>query len=92
MPDYNVGFTVLAAGPAGSQQVRLLSDLPSEIFYPALGAAAKEEADANYVGTFQDPTGTNSSIIIAMDDRPGLRVQQWVGCLSHLLSPDTRLA
>lgn len=78
MPDYDVGFTVLAAGPAGGQQVRLLSDLISEIFYPALEATAKDEADSNYAGTFQDPTGINSSITIVTDDRPGLGVQQWI--------------
>ena len=78
MPDYNVGFTVLAAGTSNSLQVRVLSNLLSEIFYPALEAAAKEEAAANYAGTYQDPNGFNSSITIITDDRPGLGVQNWL--------------
>ena len=78
MPDYNVGFTVLAAGPAGPQQIRFLSDLLTEVFYPALEAAAKEEANSAYAGTFRDPTGINSSVTITTDDRPGLGLQQWI--------------
>jgi CubicO group peptidase (beta-lactamase class C family) len=35
MPDYNVGFTVLAAGKAGLPQVQVLSNMLAEIFYPA---------------------------------------------------------
>jgi hypothetical protein len=67
MPDYNVGYTVLAAGTSSTLQVRILSILLSETFYPAL------EAAANY----QDPNGANSSITIITDDRPGLGVQDW---------------
>ena len=78
MPDYNVGFTVLAAGTSSSLQVRVLSNLLSEIFYPALEAAAQEEANTNYAGTYQDPEGANSSITIITDDRPGLGVQDWL--------------
>jgi hypothetical protein len=78
MPDYDVGFTVLAAGPANSLQVNRLSDLISEIFYPALEAAAKEEANCNYAGTFRDPSGINSSVTVVTDDRPGLGLQQWI--------------
>jgi hypothetical protein len=78
MPDYNVGFTVLAAGQAGLQQVQVLSNMLAEIFYPALAAAAKEEANAIYAGTFQDPTGINSSVTIVTDCRPGLGVTQWI--------------
>lgn len=78
MPDYNVGFTVLAAGASGPQQVSVLSDLLTEVFYPALEAAAREEADDIYAGTFQDPNGLNSSMIIATDDRPGLGVEEWI--------------
>jgi Beta-lactamase len=78
MPDYDVGFTVLAAGPSSGPSVNRLSDLISEIFYPALEAAAKGEADSNYAGTFQDPTGINSTITIVTDDRPGLGLQQWI--------------
>ncbi len=78
MPDYNVGFTVLAAGASGPQQVPQLSNIVTDVFYPALEAAAKEEADAIYAGTFQDPHGVNSSIIISTDDQPGLGVQEWI--------------
>jgi CubicO group peptidase (beta-lactamase class C family) len=78
MPDYIVGFTVLAAGKAGLPQVQVLSNMLAEIFYPALEAAAKEEADANYAGTSQDPTGINSSVTVVTDGRPGLGVPQWI--------------
>lgn len=78
MPDYDVGFTVLAAGQSAAQSIPVLSDIISEIFYPALEAAAKEEAGAHYAGTYQDPVGVNSSITIITDDRPGLGIQQWI--------------
>ena len=78
MPDYDVGFSVLAAGPAALKQVLDLSDLLTSVFYTALEATAKEEASATYAGTFQDPTGTNSSITIITDDQPGLGVGRWI--------------
>lgn len=78
MPDYDVGFNVLAAGPASGTYINRLSDLISEIFYPALEAAAKAEADCTYAGTFRDPSGLNSSITVITDSRPGLGLQQWI--------------
>jgi Beta-lactamase len=78
MPDYDVGFSVLAAGSASLLSVNRLSDLISESFYPALEAAAKAEADYNYAGTFHDPSGINSSITVITDDRPGLGLRQWI--------------
>lgn len=90
MPDYDVGFSVLAAGPASLEQVVDLSDLLTRSFYTALEATAKEEASAIYAGTFRDPTGMNSSIDLVTDDQPGLRIRSWIFNGSHFpLLPTT---
>jgi len=77
MPDYNVGFTVLAAGQLSHNNVRILSDMLAAIFVPGLKAAAKEEAEQVYAGTYTGPIGTNSSMTVVTDDNPGLGITQW---------------
>ena len=78
-PDYRVGFTVLVAGGDSlnaSDASDILSDIIVSAMYPALEAAAKEEAATNYVGTYSSAE-TNSSITVTTDNYPGLHLTAW---------------
>jgi CubicO group peptidase (beta-lactamase class C family) len=78
LPDYDVGFTVLAAGLQTDANVRIISDILAAVFVPALEAAAKQEADQVYAGTYTGPAGTNSSLTVVTDGSPGLGVTRWM--------------
>jgi hypothetical protein len=82
IPDYNFGFSVLTAGLDGAATVvrSLIADIIGDIVLPAVEMAAKEEAEARFVGTFSAPhgSGLNTSITFVIDDYPGLRVSKFV--------------
>ncbi|KAL6252772.1 hypothetical protein RBB50_000491 [Rhinocladiella similis] len=76
VPDYNLGFTVLAAGDHPNSQVAPVRGTIVDIFYKAAEAAAKEQARRAFTGTFRS-TDRNSSITLAVDGGAGVKVQQW---------------
>jgi hypothetical protein len=78
LPDYDVGFTVLAAGLRSNANVRILSDILAAVYVPALEAAAKQEAQQIYAGTYTGTNGTSSSLTVVTDGKPGLGITQWV--------------
>lgn len=81
LPDYKVGFTVLAAGTGASPNVNILLNMLATIFVPALEVAAREEAQSVYAGSygFAGVEGTNSSMTIMVDNqKPGLGVTRLV--------------
>ena len=76
MPDFDVGFSVLAASTITANSVKnveILSDMIAQIFVSALEAAAKEEAHKNYAGTYTSKA-LNGSLTIATDNLPGLHI------------------
>ncbi|KAM0279895.1 hypothetical protein ACHAQH_004335 [Verticillium albo-atrum] len=78
VPDYDLVLTVLVAGPAQEATESLLQHFGSrfiERMVPPLQEAAKAEADIKYSGTYHD-AATNSTIVIATDDGPGLSVTE----------------
>ncbi|KAJ5176200.1 uncharacterized protein N7482_002077 [Penicillium canariense] len=77
-PDYDVGFTILAAGTDGHAKIALASDLISAALLPALKASAKNQAAQRFAGNYAATDGTNSSISITTDAGPGLLVTSWV--------------
>lgn len=80
LADYDVGFTVLAAGWQSHASIRVISDILAAVFVPALEAAARQEAEQVYAGTYAGPADTsNSSLTIAvMDGKPGLGITRWI--------------
>lgn len=81
LPDYNVGFTILAAGEETTALVAALTDTVANSLIPALESAAKEEADKVYTGTYSaqdNTTKTNSSLVLTVNGGPGLRLEQWI--------------
>lgn len=75
VPDYNVGFAILAADSVSSPDLNVHADVISEVFLPALEVVAKAEAAENLAGNYS--TGVNSSITIMVDDQAGLSVTSW---------------
>ncbi|KAK0735260.1 beta-lactamase/transpeptidase-like protein [Lasiosphaeria miniovina] len=79
LPDYDVGFSVLIAGPAipGNSNFNL-ADFIGVRLVPALEAAAREQANAKYAGDYRS-VSTNSSLrLTTQDDRPGLGIENWL--------------
>ena len=78
-PEHDFGFSVYAAGADATVQSSILADLVTATWIPAFEAAAREQAEADYVGTYSssDPN-LNSSITITLDGRPGLGIQSWI--------------
>ncbi|KIX99217.1 uncharacterized protein Z520_04793 [Fonsecaea multimorphosa CBS 102226] len=100
IPDFEVGLTVLAAGPPSNSVVPIISNLFSAILVPALETAAREEAKNSLVGTYscKKPGGVESSITLMIDDtnpgQGGLSISRWVSngqdmmhVLANLLPP-----
>ena len=88
LPDYNVGFTVLAAGTEASTNVNVLSNMMAAVLVPALEAAAREEAQSVYAGTYglAGAGGANSSMTVLVDDqKPGLGVTRLVNNGTNIL-------
>ena len=74
VPDLEIGFTVLTAGAAVSNDVDLLSNLLSKVIVPAAEEAARQEARSIYAGTY---VGTYGSIQVLVDNGPGLKIGNW---------------
>ncbi|KAI1130611.1 beta-lactamase/transpeptidase-like protein [Nemania abortiva] len=78
LPDYDVGFNALLAGGWGGNANWNMADAIGPILLPALEAAAREEADARYAGTYA-ASALNSSLVLSTDpSKPGLGVDRWV--------------
>jgi hypothetical protein len=77
LPDYDVGFTILAAGEAAHGNIEVLSDIVGQALLPALESAAKAEANSAYAGTYTIFGSRNSSMTIGTDGGPGLSVTKW---------------
>lgn len=87
LPDYDVGFTALLAGNWPGNANWNMADTIGPILLPALEAAAREQADAVFAGTYTAAPGSggsegvslNSSITLSTDpEKPGLGVDRWV--------------
>ncbi|KAI1292978.1 beta-lactamase/transpeptidase-like protein [Xylaria venustula] len=79
LPDYEVGFDALLAGGWPGNANWDMADTIGPILLPALEAAAREEADAIYAGTYSAGGGVNSSITLSTDpEKPGIGVDRWV--------------
>ncbi|KAK3355725.1 beta-lactamase/transpeptidase-like protein [Neurospora tetraspora] len=80
LPDYGVGFSVLLAGPNLPANANFnLADVLGEQLLPALEAAAREQAQDTYGGSYYSNGGGNSSLkITTQPDRPGLGIENWV--------------
>lgn len=83
IPDYDLVLTVLAAGT--EVQTNLLADLVLSKFLPVVEKIGKDEAAAAYAGTY---ALGNSSLTLAVDDGPGLKITNWFSNGIDLLRTD----
>ncbi|KAI1372149.1 beta-lactamase/transpeptidase-like protein [Hypoxylon crocopeplum] len=78
LPDYDVGITALLAGGWPGNSNWDIADAVGAVLLPALEEAARQEADANFTGTYT-AADLNSSLVLSTDPaRPGLGVEKWV--------------
>lgn len=69
VPDYNVGFTILGAGPLSALVTPLLTDLVVGAFLPAIEAATIEHAETLFAGNYTDTSGRSEvSISVGTND------------------------
>ncbi|KAF2003793.1 beta-lactamase/transpeptidase-like protein, partial [Amniculicola lignicola CBS 123094] len=84
VPDYNMGFALAVAG-TGSHL--WLDNLIVDMLFPALEAAAREQTDASYAGTYTVRNGGNSSIVLNTDPQlPGLGISSWISNGTDMLT------
>ncbi|KAL7949739.1 beta-lactamase/transpeptidase-like protein [Trichoderma barbatum] len=78
IPDYQVTFTILAAGPDGAAALRVATEIAIQTLLPALEKVTKAESCSKHCGKYT-PAGAvkNSSLVIAVDDGPGLLLKEW---------------
>ncbi|KAG9233380.1 beta-lactamase/transpeptidase-like protein [Amylocarpus encephaloides] len=78
VPDYNVGFTILAAG-AGAN-IDVLAGFIVDVFLPALEEVARTQASQLYAGTYNSSqSGDNSTFTLTTDaNMPGLELVSWL--------------
>ncbi|KAH8803666.1 alkaline D-peptidase [Xylogone sp. PMI_703] len=72
LPDYDIGFAILAADSTGAPDLNAHADIIGDAMVPALIKNAASSTAQLYAGTYQ---GTdNSSITLTVDDQPGISV------------------
>lgn len=80
LPEYDIGITILTAGPAGAiagATSRILSDIVTTSFLPAFEQAAQEEAAAAYAGVYTDAETNSTMTLDVVKGEPGLKVSEW---------------
>ncbi|EFR04388.1 beta-lactamase [Nannizzia gypsea CBS 118893] len=77
LPDYGIGFNILAAGDKAKEVNPIIADFVAAIGIPAFEQAAKEEAGNVYAGTYTRP-GSNDTLVLAVDKNPGLLVSRFL--------------
>jgi hypothetical protein len=74
LKEFNIGITIMLAG-AGKLNNFEIADMMGSALIPAYDAAAREEADVLFSGTY---VGWNSSMVISTDPtKPGLGIVKW---------------
>ncbi|KAH6675323.1 beta-lactamase family protein [Plectosphaerella plurivora] len=80
VPEFDIGISVNVAG-AGDKDydvVRAIFSSVLETLVPGLDALARTQAAQKYAGTYTSGSGnTTSSLVMSVDDGPGLKVEKW---------------
>ncbi|KAM5464741.1 hypothetical protein MauCBS54593_006834 [Microsporum audouinii] len=77
VPDFNVGFTVLAADSKTSPDLNPHVGVIGDALLPALTKIATLQASINFGGVYSSST-LNSSITVSADSFPGLFIDTWI--------------
>ncbi|EFR00001.1 hypothetical protein MGYG_03008 [Nannizzia gypsea CBS 118893] len=77
VPDFNVGFTILATDSNTSPDLNAHTGVIGDNLLPALTKIAAIQASTNFGGVYSSPTA-NSSITVSADSSPGLVIDTWI--------------
>lgn len=83
VPDYDLVLTVMTAGPGPLSSA--YANRVTSAFLPVVETIGKEEARAIYAGNYKSG---NSSLTLAVDDGPGLKVTSWFNNGVNVLRAD----
>lgn len=78
LPDYNLGFSILAAGDESAATVAILGNLVGDIVTPVAEMVAREQAFATYSGRYQCATSNSSLTITESQTSLGLSITEWI--------------
>lgn len=78
VPDFNAGFTILAADTVSSPDLNAHADIIADVLMPALMKMAVLQAGANFGGSYGPTKRLNSSITVSADDLPGLFIDEFI--------------
>ncbi|TPX08000.1 uncharacterized protein E0L32_010331 [Thyridium curvatum] len=79
IPDFGIGFSIIAAGDMPSGLTMGLADTLSSTYLPTMQYTAREQANRTYCGSYASSSRTlNSSLSIGVDrQKPGLGLNHW---------------
>ncbi|KAM4065773.1 beta-lactamase [Hirsutella rhossiliensis] len=84
VPDFQVAFAVLAAGPESGQALHIATETTLQAFLPVMDRLGQGQACHNFCGRYSD--GSGSFLVLSTDDNgPGLLVEQWASNGSDML-------
>ena len=97
LKEFNLGFTIMMAGE-GSMTNFGVADFMGAALIPAYDAAARDEADELFSGTYvsadlgADGTAVNSSMIITTNPaKPGLGIVSWISNGTNMVNTAAQL-
>ncbi|KAI0888267.1 beta-lactamase/transpeptidase-like protein [Annulohypoxylon maeteangense] len=87
IPDFNIGFSVLAAGDGLSGIAMDMADILSNVYLPTMVNTARAQADEVYSGTYKSSEpGVNSTLTVVADSQtPGLSLSSWISNGTNLM-------
>ncbi|KAI8956896.1 beta-lactamase/transpeptidase-like protein [Daldinia sp. FL1419] len=87
IPDFNIGFSILAAGDVPSSLPMDIADALSNTYLPTMVNTARIQANALYGGTYRNQNSPiNSSLSVVVDNKtPGLSLSSWISNGTNLL-------
>lgn len=82
IPDWDIGFAILAAGdPTVSsvdKMVVLVAETIADIFLPSVEDAARSAADYTFSGTYTNSTSNSSVTLTTNPELPGIGLTSWI--------------
>ncbi|KAI9040333.1 alkaline D-peptidase [Aspergillus affinis] len=77
VPDFNIGFAILAADSVASPDLNAHADIIGDIFFEAMMKTSATQAAMNFGGHYR-ASNNRSSITISADGLPGLFIEDFV--------------
>lgn len=92
-PDYDVGFTLMAAGKNNLDTLQAVGQLLVDRVLPDVIKAARSEASHNYAGTYSssNPALNSSITLMTIPSELGLSVSSWISNGTDMLAVSAEL-